>query len=295
MSKYYLIVNPHGGLKKGLSILELVKPVFESAGAELTILETQYAGHARNMARTENFEGYDGLCAIGGDGTMHEVINGMMNREDGQQLPIGLITGGTGNSFMHDLDCLDPVNAAKRIITNRKRPIDISKVNANGETLYAFNIVGWGMPTEINILAEKLRWFGGQRYNVASLIEIFAFRQRLATLVIEGNRTVGDFGFILGCNTIHTGKGMKMAPLAQLNDGYIDLIVVHKPSRWKLLKMFPKIFSGKHIAEPIVEYHQVKTFSIIPIEEHVLNIDGELLGNTPIDVEVLPSAINVLV
>ncbi|HDY74990.1 MAG TPA: diacylglycerol kinase family lipid kinase [Candidatus Marinimicrobia bacterium] len=295
MSKYYLIVNPHGGLKKGLSILELVKPVFESAGAELTILETQYAGHARNMARTENFEGYDGLCAIGGDGTMHEVINGMMNREDGQQLPIGLITGGTGNSFMHDLDCLDPVNAAKRIITNRKRPIDISKVNANGETLYAFNIVGWGMPTEINILAEKLRWFGGQRYNVASLIEIFAFRQRLATLVIKGNRTVGDFGFILGCNTIHTGKGMKMAPLAQLNDGYIDLIVVHKPSRWKLLKMFPKIFSGKHIAEPIVEYHQVKTFSIIPIEEHVLNIDGELLGNTPIDVEVLPSAINVLV
>jgi len=247
------------------------------------------------MARTETFDGYDGFCAIGGDGTMHEIINGMMNREDGLQLPIGLITGGTGNSFMHDLDCLDPVHAAKRIITNRKRPIDISKVNANGETLYAFNIVGWGMPTEINILADKLRWFGGQRYNIASLVEIFAFRQRLATLVIEGNRTVGDFGFILGCNTIHTGKGMKMAPLAQLNDGYLDLIIVHKPSRWKLLKMFPKVFSGKHIAESVVEYHQVKTFSVIPKEEHLLNIDGELLGNTPIDVEVLPSAINVLV
>lgn len=295
MSKYYLIVNPYGGDKKGLAILEKVKPVFESAGAELTILKTQYAGHARNMARTEKFEGYDGLCAIGGDGTMHEVINGMMNREDGQQLPIGIIPGGTGNSFMRDLDCLDPVNAAKRIITNRKRPIDISKVNANGETLYAFNIVGWGMPTEINILAEKLRWLGNQRYNVASLIEIIAFRERLATLVIEGNRTVGDFGFILGCNTIHTGAGMKMAPLAQLNDGYIDLIVVHKASRWKLLKMFPKVFSGKHIADPIVEYHQVKTFSVIPKEEHLLNIDGELLGNTPIDVEVLPSAIDVLV
>ncbi|MFQ6678309.1 MAG: diacylglycerol/lipid kinase family protein [Fidelibacterota bacterium] len=295
MSKYILVVNPHGGLKKGLSILEQVRPIFDGAGADLTILETQYAGHARNMARTENFDGYDGFCAIGGDGTMHEVINGMMNREDAQQLPIGLITGGTGNSFMHDLDCLDPIQAAKRIITNRKRPIDISKVNANGETLYAFNIVGWGMPTEINILAEKLRWFGGQRYNVASLVEIFAFRQRLATLVIEGNRTVGDFGFILGCNTIHTGKGMKMAPLAQINDGYIDLIVVHKPSRWKLLKMFPKVFSGKHITEQVVEYHQVKTFSVIPKEEHLLNIDGELLGNTPIDVEVLPSAINVLV
>ena len=59
--------------------------------------------------------------------------------------------------------------------------------------------------------------------------------------------------------------------------------------------MFPKVFSGKHIADPIIEYHQVKSFSVIPIEENVLNIDGELIGNTPIDVEVLPSAIDVLV
>ena len=114
MSKYYLAVNPHGGLKKGLGILEQVKPVFENDGAEVTILETEYAGHARNMARTVEIDGYDGFCAIGGDGTMHEVVNGMMNREDGRRLPIGLVTGGTGNSFMHDLDCLDPVNAAKR-------------------------------------------------------------------------------------------------------------------------------------------------------------------------------------
>ena len=295
MSKYYLVINPHGGLKKGLGILEQVKPIFEAAEAEITVLETLYAGHARNMARTESYEGYDGFCAIGGDGTMHEIINGMMKRKDGQKLPLGLITGGTGNSLMHDLDCLDPVNAAKRIVTNRKRPMDIVKVNANGETLYAFNIVGWGMPTEINNLAEKMRWLGGQRYNIASIIEIIAFRQRLATLIIEGNRTVGDFGFILGCNTIHTGKAMKMAPLAQLNDGYIDLIVAHNTSRWKLFKMFPKVFSGKHISDPIIQYHQVKSFSVIPKEENVLNIDGEILGSTPIDVVVLPSEIDVLV
>ena len=86
MSKYYLAVNPHGGVKKGLGILEQVKPVFEKAGAEINILETEYAGHARNMARTVDIDGYDGFCAIGGDGTMHEIINGMMNREDGQKI-----------------------------------------------------------------------------------------------------------------------------------------------------------------------------------------------------------------
>ena len=295
MKRFYLAVNPHGGLKKGLGILDTVRPILEDGGTELTILETEYAGHARDYANEVDYEGYDGFCAIGGDGTMHEVVNGMLKRQDGQILPIGLVTGGTGNSFMHDLDCLDPELAAKRILTGRLRPVDIAKVDANGEIYFGFNIVGWGMPTDINELAEKMRWLGGQRYNIASIIEVLKYKQRLAKLIIDGNTVVGDFGFILGCNTIHTGKGMKMAPLAQLNDGMIDLIIARKASRTKLLRLFPKLFSGAHVGDPIVEYRQVKEFSIIPQEDNILNIDGEMIGSTPIHVSMMPGAINVLV
>ncbi|MEC9376806.1 MAG: diacylglycerol kinase family protein [Candidatus Neomarinimicrobiota bacterium] len=295
MKRFYLAVNPHGGLKKGLGILDAVRPILEDGGAELTVLETEYAGHARDYANEVDYEGYDGFCAIGGDGTMHEVVNGMLKRQDGQILPIGLVTGGTGNSFMHDLDCLDPELAAKRILTGRLRPVDIAKVDANGEIYFGFNIVGWGMPTDINELAEKMRWLGGQRYNIASIIEVLKYKQRLAKLIIDGNTVVGDFGFILGCNTIHTGKGMKMAPLAQLNDGMIDLIIARKASRTKLLRLFPKLFSGAHVGDPIVEYRQVKEFSIIPQEDNILNIDGEMIGSTPIHVSMMPGAINVLV
>ena len=295
MSKYYLAVNPHGGVKKGLGILEQVKPVFEKAGAEINILETEYAGHARNMARTVDIDGYDGFCAIGGDGTMHEIINGMMNREDGQKLPIGLVTGGTGNSFMHDLDCLDPVEAVQRILTNRTRKIDLFKAEAAGNLYFGFNIVGWGMPTDINLLAEKMRWLGGQRYNIASILEVLKFKTRLARIEIDGRNIVADFGFVIGCNTMYTGKGMKMAPLARLDDGLLDLLIVRKAGRIKLLRMFPKIFSGKHIADPIVEYRQVRKFSIYPEEQSTLNIDGEMLGSTPVKVEILAKAIEVLV
>jgi len=295
LKRFYLAVNPHGGLKKGLGILDAVRPILEDGGAELTVLETEYAGHARDYANEVDYEGYDGFCAIGGDGTMHEVVNGMLKRQDGQILPIGLVTGGTGNSFMHDLDCLDPELAAKRILTGRLRPVDIAMVDANGEIYFGFNIVGWGMPTDINELAEKMRWLGGQRYNIASIIEVLKYKQRLAKLIIDGNTVVGDFGFILGCNTIHTGKGMKMAPLAQLNDGMIDLIIARKASRTKLLRLFPKLFSGAHVGDPIVEYRQVKEFSIIPQEDNILNIDGEMIGSTPIHVSMMPGAINVLV
>jgi YegS/Rv2252/BmrU family lipid kinase len=295
MKKFYLVVNPHGGLKKGIKILNKVQPIFEKGGSELTILETEYAGHARDYANELDFTGYDGFCAIGGDGTMHEVINGMLKRNDGRKLPIGLVTGGTGNSFMHDLDCLDPENAVKRILTGRLRPIDIAKVDANGEIIYGFNIVGWGMPTDINILAEKMRWLGEQRYNVASIIEVMKGKQRLAKLIVDNNIVVGDFGFILGCNTIHTGKGMKMAPMAQLNDGLIDLIIARKASRLKLLLLFPKLFSGAHVGDPLVEYRQVNQFSIIPQEDNLLNIDGEMIGSTPIHVTVEQGLVNVLV
>ena len=94
---------------------------------------------------------------------------------------------------------------------------------------------------------------------------------------------------------MYTGKGMKMAPLARLDDGLLDLIFVRKAGRIKLLRMFPKIFSGKHIADPIVEYRQVKKFSIYPEDKNTLNIDGEMLGTTPVNVEVLEKEIEVLV
>ena len=151
------------------------------------------------------------------------------------------------------------------------------------------------MPTDINIIAEKMRWLGGQRYNVASIIEVLKYKQRLAKVIIEGSIVVGDFVFVLGCNTIHTGKGMKMAPLAQINDGMIDLIIARKASRIKLLRLFPKLFSGKHIADPIVEYRHVKEFSVLPLENSALNIDGEILGSTPLHVTMIHNAVSVLV
>lgn len=290
-----MIVNPQSGLKKGLEILKQVIPIFEKHGVELTILETEKVGHAYEYAYGLDYKGYDGLCAIGGDGTMHEIINGMLKRSDNMKLPIGLVTGGTGNSFMHDLNCLDPITASKRIVEGRLRDIDIAEIDSNGRVMYGFNIVGWGMPTDITILAEKLRWLGTQRYNVSAIIEVMKYKQRLAKVIIEGNTVVGDFGFVLGCNTIHTGRGMKMAPLADLNDGMIDLIIVRKASRLKLLRLFPKLFSGNHISDPIVEYRQVREFSVIPVEDGLLSIDGEIIGDTPIHVQMIENAVKILV
>ena len=295
MKKYYLTVNPFGGGKKGPKILKKVLPLFEENKIELKIIETEYAGHNKDLAKDVDMNGYDGFCCIGGDGTLNEVVNGMMTRNDSRKFPIGLITGGTGNSFMHDVNCLDPIDASRRIIEGKSRKIDIFSFDANGQIFYGFNIMGWGIPTEANVLADKLRWMGSQRYNFASIVEVIRHKKRFARVTIDGSSIAADFAFIIGCNTIHTGKGMQMAPLARLSDGLIDLIIVRKVPRIKLLKLFPKIFSGRHIGDPAVDYRQVKEFSIIPEENKQLNIDGEVVGSTPVLVKVLPSEIEILV
>ena len=112
---------------------------------------------------------------------------------------------------------------------------------------YSFNLVGWGVPTDSNVLAEKLRWMGGLRYSVSAIFEVLKGKKRIATLIVDGKEYKEDFVFIIACNTIHTGKAMKMAPHAKLNDGLIDLIIVRKTSRIKLLKLFPKLFIPIHV------------------------------------------------
>ena len=295
MKKLYLTVNPFGGHKKGPKILKEVMPLFDENNIQLNVIETEYAGHNKKIAMEVDMNGYDGFCCIGGDGTMSEVINGVMNRKDLNRFPLGLITGGTGNSFMHDINCLDPIEATKRIIDGKRRKIDIFSCKTPDKLFYGFNILGWGIPTDANLLADKMRWIGSQRYNLASILEVLSHRKRFARVCIDNNSIASDFAFIIGCNTIHTGKGMKMAPLARLDDGLIDLIIVRKVSRFKLLKLFPKVFAGNHISDPGVDYRQVKKFSILPEKDRQLNIDGEVLGTTPVEVEVLPQEIELMV
>ena len=182
-----------------------------------------------------------------------------------------------------------------RIIDGKLRPIDVAKVVADKIEYYSFNIIGWGLPADAANMAEGLRWLGGVRYNIASIIEVFLDRKKMATLIFDGMEYKEDFVGIIACNTIHTGKAMKMAPHAKIDDGKIDLLIVRKGSRLKLLKLFSKLFSGEHINNSLVEYKQVDRFSIIPDVQSKLNIDGELIGNSPVHVEVKKKRVNVLV
>lgn len=293
MKKLIIIFNPNSGPKPSNKILDLITPILKKNNFELNIITTEYPGHERLIANTIDLYDVSGICIVGGDGTIHQVVNGMLSRKDNVKLPLGIIPAGTGNSFMHDIGILNPEQAVNNIIKEKIRFIDVAKIQMVDKIIFSINIIGWGLVTDINISAEKLRWLGPQRYNITTLLHVFTNKKRLAKLFLNGKEFNQKFSFIIACNTIHTGKGMKIAPKAKLDDGLLDLIVVPETQTLKLLNMFPKIFDGSHVEHEVLKYYQVKEFSLRPNFDESLNLDGEVYGKTPIDVSVLKQALSI--
>ncbi len=291
--RFVVLVNPHGGIRRGTAILEEVRPLFAAAGAELDVQFTDHPGHAASLAGTRDLSHCDGLCLIGGDGTIHEVVNGLLQRSQPDATPLGLIPGGTGNSVVLHLGYTQPAEAVRRILAGQTQALDIARVTLSDQTVDCLNIVGWGAVVDILRTAERMRWVGRPRYTLALLWHILFPRRRRARLVLDGQASDDEFFFVLGCNTQFTGRGMRLAPRADLGDGKIDVIVVRRASVGQKLQFFRRVFDGSHVTLDCVEYHQVQSFRIESHSEDLLNLDGELKGHSPAAVQMLPGAIRV--
>lgn len=276
-----------------MAILDEVRSVFAAAGAELDVRHTDGPGHATCLARTLDLSPCDGLCVIGGDGTIHEVVNGLLQRNEPAATPLGLIPGGTGNSVVLHLGYDAPQEAVRRILAGQTQAVDIARVTMGDRTVDCLNIIGWGAVVDILRTAERMRRLGRPRYTLAALWHILFPRRRRARLVLDDQPSDDEFLFVVGCNTQFTGRGMRLAPRADLSDGKIDVIVVRRASFGQMLRLFRRVFDGSHVTLDCVEYHQVRSFRIDSQSEEVLNLDGELKGCSPAAVQVLPGAIRV--
>ncbi|MFO0875982.1 MAG: diacylglycerol kinase family protein [Gemmataceae bacterium] len=294
-SRHYLaILNPRGGRCRGLRVLDQVRTQFAAAGVGLEVRTTEYAGHALEIARSVSLDGYAAVCVIGGDGTVHEVINGLLRRDHPVSLPLGLIPAGTGNTLHEHVGCSDLESATRCILRGATRGLDIAQVTFAEERVFCANIVGWGAVTDINLLAERLRWLGRVRYTVAALWHILKPIPRRAQLTLDHITLDEEYLFAIACNTRTTGSGMMLAPEALLDDGRFDVVLVRPRGRRELLNLFRRVSDGSHLKLPGVECHSVGSFGISTATPDLLNLDGEIKGVTPFTARVLPRALRVL-
>jgi len=319
-----IIYNPASGAHQGEKIAQKCQQLLKQGGCDCVLLRLERRGHAEEALKDYNFEGIDVVGCIGGDGTFHESVNGMMKRpENSRKVPLAFISGGTGNSFSLELQGGTQVSkSVKHILRGLTCPIDVGQVtfpkeDGTEEIVYSFNSMHWGLASKVNVTAEKLRWIGKAfRYTTAAFVELVRGDQTRAKIVLEtpeGHVETYDENFcLIICNNIvSAAKGMKMAPFAKINDGLFDLLIIRSSKTLDLMTVFRKVYDGTHINSKEVEYRQVKSYSVIPfkkenhnkiqteedpdIAEEIVDIDGELKGATPFFCKVIPRAVRVII
>eukprot|EP01102_Stenamoeba_stenopodia_P007077 TRINITY_DN1977_c0_g2_i1.p1 TRINITY_DN1977_c0_g2~~TRINITY_DN1977_c0_g2_i1.p1 ORF type:complete len:622 (-),score=139.39 TRINITY_DN1977_c0_g2_i1:94-1959(-) len=172
-----VLANPFGGKKQAPTVWhEIVAPVFELVPSlKIQYQETMHEGHAGEIAKELELMEYDGIVTVSGDGLMHEVVNGLMNREDWYQaikIPLGIVPAGSGNGLACATNGIDPTNAAFAIAKGYTRPLDLLWVSQASHKYFCILSVNWAIISDIDFDSERYRWMGGQRFAFTSVVKI---------------------------------------------------------------------------------------------------------------------------
>ena len=298
--KVHIVVNPFAGKKKSREISRLISEELTQTKIENILYFTDYVNHAEEIVSGINFQKGDALMSVGGDGTLSEIITGLLTREDdfSKDIPISIVPSGSGNSQANDMEITDYLDAMQRLLNGKLRKIDVGKVTfmseGNEKVRFSHNLVGWGLGVDANIMAEKMRFLGPIRYDLGSLMSIIRGKVRKARCYIDGNLIDSSFILLLIQNTKTGGDRLTLAPMAHVDDGKMDLGIIYHISRFQVLKLFNQLKAlGSHVWNPNVEYYRFKNLVIETDEPTAINVDGENLGTTPLKVDVIPSAIKV--
>jgi len=293
--KIFLILNPKAGHKSGEKLNSQIIRKFEEYNIELDYRLTEQKRHGQEMIQNVKFEDYDGIVFCGGDGMAFEAINGYFRNTSKKRIPIGVIPIGTGNAYARDLDFEKDrwEEAIAAIASQKTRKIDVGKFILKKEHYYYLNILGFGFVADVSETAQSLKFFGGTSYLLGVLYQTIFLNPFHLKIELDGKTIEQKNIFVEISNTRYTGVDFLMSPDAKIDDGFLDVVLLEKVSRRKLLKSLPTIFKGEHILLNEVTYLQAKNIKIETDVPKILTPDGELFGTTPLVVECLHQAVEV--
>jgi YegS/Rv2252/BmrU family lipid kinase len=297
-----LICNARSGRGGVAKALPEVEAELKARGLEYRIHKTEHQGHAVEIVRAVLQEGRTFLVAMGGDGTVHEVVNGMMS-DDAPVNPeavMGVVAAGTGCDFIKTFGIpATPAGAAALLEGPNYFPIDIGKVTrmVDGEikTGYFANIAEVGLGADVVERAERLpRWLGPTVYLVAFWLVMRKHKIATAKVDLVDRIYEGPLNNMVVANGQFFGGGMKIAPKAAPTDGLLDVQIEHARKR-EAIAMMQKIYKGTHLPHPDIEEAKRVKVSVEADRPLRVEADGELLGHSPATFEVLRDAIQLKV
>jgi YegS/Rv2252/BmrU family lipid kinase len=290
-----LVHNPSAGHGRAGSMLDELEEVRKDLGLDIDLHLTERPGHATEIIAKADLRPFDGVVATGGDGTVFESVNGLFKNPAGPVIPFGVLPMGTGNSFSRDLglergkvrQALEPVAAG----TTRK--VDVGRCRTGDQDLYYLNILGLGFVSDVTETASRLKLLGNLSYTLGVVYRTAFLETSRLELEIDGQKFERDATFLEISNSRYTADFL-MAPEAEIDDGLLDVTLLGKISRHRLLRLFPTVFRGEHTQYPEVETFRARNIKVASDQPKILAPDGELIGTTPMEVTCLHKALDVV-
>jgi diacylglycerol kinase (ATP) len=282
-----LAINPISGRGHARKRALVAKKYFADLGVRAALVEGNSLVDFRQklIYELEN-EPVSGVVAFGGDGFIHEIIQHIVPRE----ISLGVIPCGTGNDFARSIDIyrLSLNQQLELIAQTKSRSIDLGRV---GSTWFVA-ILSTGFDALVNDRANAMEWPKGRmRYNIAMIEKIVALRAHRYRIRLDGEFVDVQATLVTVANGPSYGGGMKVCPDATLTDGLFDVMVLGKVSRTELLKVFPKVYSGRHVGHPAVTFYRCREIEIIGSGSSFA--DGEPISTLPVSAECVSNALKV--
>ncbi len=294
VAKTLVLLNNAAGRGRARHKLEAARALAEAAGVEVAGADTPQELEARASEAARG--GVARVIAAGGDGTAHLVLNGVV----GTEAAFGIIPCGSGNDLAVGLGIPGNIEAAARLaFSGPVRSVDVARLTPAGPNptaRYFGCIASFGLDSHANRIANQHTgfWTGTSLYVYALLRTLLEYQPPEVTITHDGGQYQDVIMLAVAANAPSYGGGMRIAPRAEMADGQLDVCVLSRMSRLRLLWNFPKVFRGTHLALKEITYlrsARVRVEGSRPLE---IFADGEFVGYTPAEVEVLPGKLKVI-
>ncbi|MEP6696295.1 MAG: diacylglycerol kinase family protein [Pseudonocardiales bacterium] len=287
-----VVHNPHAGRGRARAAAAPALAGLRSRGLEVDEVCGRDRAEALDLCHAAVAGGTSALVALGGDGTVHLAIQAVA----GLRTPLGIIPAGTGNDFAAAAGVPNDLDAAVEMVAaGRTRALDAVRASDDaGHEQWWGCVLGAGFDSAVNERANGMRWpRGRRRYDIAVLAELIRMSPRAFVVEVDGQRQEFLATFVAVGNASAYGGGMRIVPAADLTDGLLDVVVVGPVSRRELIRIKPRVYSGRHIG-----HRAVRTLrgAVVRLESDgvVAYADGERLAALPVTSRCVPGALNVL-
>jgi diacylglycerol kinase (ATP) len=277
---WVIVVNQSSGKGRAGAVKQQVAAALVARGHSFDFIEAIGVEDARKSidALLVSHRPIEGLLVIGGDGTVHHVVKSMV--QSGKDLPIGLIPMGNGNDFARQLGLYGRTIPELIGSFTSEAPITIDILQMHDHL--ALQVIRTGFDATVSARARRMpKAIGNLRYVLALLLQLGALSTTRYRLVINGMTREVEATLVAIANGRNYGRGMLVSPGSINDDGVFEVVIVGPVSRWKLLLLFPRIFSGSHINHPLVETFQATNLEIEA--DTIAEADGEPLFSNPLN------------